>query len=103
LENVAVGGSPLPNWMMPSSAKHILETSGVGTLDKTDDSEPSLLPTALDDRGDFAVALKLMSGSVSVATGSEGRNESWRQCGTRTGQRIEDDEIGMRLCKFLNL
>ena len=65
--------------------------------------DPALLSTAFDDWGDAAVALNLMSRSISVAASSERGNQSWCHSGTCTREGIEDDEIRMRLRELLDL
>ena len=64
---------------------------------------PVLLSTAFDDWGDAAVALNLVSRSISVATSSERSNQSWCHGGTCTREGIEDEEIRMRLSELLDL
>ena len=64
---------------------------------------PMLLSTRFNDWSDAAVALNLLSCPISVATSSERSYQSWRHSGSRTGERIEDKEIRMCLCKPLDL
>ena len=85
-----------------SGAEPIRERSGAGTLDRTNDSEPSAASTAFDHQRDAAVALTLMSRSILVATSSEGSDQSWRQRSTCTSEG-KDDEIRVRLCELLDL
>jgi hypothetical protein len=64
---------------------------------------PVLLAAAFEDGRDATVALNLMRRLVSIAASSESGDQSWRHSGTRTGEGIKDEEIGMCLGKPLDL